>query len=164
MNFDIIPITEAHILDFWSAIDSVARERRYLAFLEGPPMHTTRDFVLQNIKNNWPHLIALDEKKVIGWCDITALDRPVFAHIGSLGMGVIAPYRGQGVGTALLKEALERAKAKGLTRIELTVREQNTPAIRLYKKFGFVIEGMHKNAVRIDDQYENHLFMALLFE
>lgn len=164
MNFEITPITEGHIPDFWSAVDSVARERRYLAFLQGPPLHTTRDFVLQNIKDNWPHLVAIDEGKVIGWCDISALDRPVFAHIGALGIGILAPYRGQGVGAALLKEALERAKAKGLTRIELTVREQNTTAINLYKKFGFVIEGTHKNAVRIDDHYENHLFMALLFE
>lgn len=163
MNFEIIPITEDHIQGFWSAVDSVARERKYLAFLEGPPINTTKDFVLQNIKGNWPHFIAMSEGKIIGWCDISALDRPVFAHIGSLGIGVSAPYRGQGVGKALMSAALQKAKQKGLTRIELTVRENNASAIALYEKMGFEKEGVHKNGVCIDGKYENHIFMALLF-
>ena len=164
MNYEIVPITEGHIDGFWSAVNSVARERKYLAFLEGPPIQTTRDFVLENIRGNWPHLIAIsDAAKIMGWCDITALNRPVFAHIGSLGIGVLAPYRGHGIGRALMDAALQKARLKGLTRIELTVRENNTPAIALYEKFGFEKEGTHKNAVCIDGKYENHVFMALLY-
>ena len=142
----------------------MARERKYLAFLEGPPIHTTISFVQNNINDDWPHFVALSEEKIIGWCDITSLDRPVFAHIGSLGIGVLAPYRGQGVGEALIKIALQAAKAKGLTRIELTVRESNNPAIALYEKFGFITEGIHKNGVCINGKYENHIFMALLYD
>ena len=164
IDFNIVPISEVHIDGFWSAVDSVSRERKYLAFLEGPPIHTTREFVLGNINGNWPHVVALSDGEVIGWCDVSSLDRPIFSHIGSLGMGVLAPYRGQGVGTALISTAIQKARLKGLTRIELTVREHNTSAIALYKKFGFVTEGTHKNAVCIDGKYENHIFMALLFE
>ncbi len=58
MNFEIIPITEEHVEGFWAAVDSVARERKYLAFLEGPPINTTIDFILKNIRGNWP-LISL---------------------------------------------------------------------------------------------------------
>ena len=129
IDFKVVPITEAHIHGFWSAVDSVARERKYLSFLESPPIHSTRDFVLNNIKGNWPQVVALSNSEIIGWCDITSLDRPIFAHTGSLGMGVLVPYRGQGVGTALISTALQKAKAKGLTRIELTVREHNTAAV-----------------------------------
>ena len=164
IHFNIVPITEAHIEGFWSAVDSVSRERKYLAFLEGPPINTTKDFVLNNINGNWPQVVAMSDGELIGWCDITALDRPVFAHIGSLGMGVLAPYRGQGVGKALISAALQKARARGLARIELTVRENNKAAIELYKKFGFVAEGIHKNGVCIDGQYENHIFMALFFD
>ncbi len=164
MNFEIVSITEDHIQGFWSAVDTVARERKYLAFLEGPPINTTKDFVLQNINGNWPHVIAVSDGKIIGWCDISALDRPVFAHIGSLGIGVLAPYRGHGVGKALMNAALQKAKIKGLTRIELTVREKNASAIALYEKMGFEKEGIHKNGVCIDGKYENHIFMALLFD
>ncbi|WP_454781847.1 N-acetyltransferase family protein [Legionella sp. WA2022007384] len=164
MHFSIIPIQEKHIDAFWSAVDSVARERKFLAFLEGPPIESTKEFVLEHINNNWPQVVAMFDGKLVGWCDISPLDRPVFAHVGSLGIGVIAPYRGQGIGEALLSTALQMAKSKGLTRIELTVREHNQTAISLYEKYGFVKEGVHKNAVRIDGEYEHHIFMALLFE
>lgn len=164
MTFEIIPIEEKHIESFWSAVDSVARERKYLAFLEGPPIQSTKEFVLSLIQNSWPQIIAIVNDKVIGWCDISPLDRPVFKHIGSLGMGVIHQYRQQGIGSLLISEALELAKQKGLTRIELTVRENNHVAISLYQKHGFIAEGVHRNAVRIDGVYENHIFMALLLE
>lgn len=61
-----------------------------------------------------------------------------------------------------MRAAIEKARHRGLTRIELTVREHNKPAIALYEKLGFTVEGLHRNAVRIDDEYENHISMALL--
>jgi len=64
----------------------------------------------------------------------------------------------------LIRAALNKAKAIGLTRIELTVRENNKRAIALYEKEGFLIEGLHRNAVRIDTKYENQISMALLYE
>lgn len=162
INIEIIPIAAEHIQDFWSAVDSVARERQYLAFLEGPPIHSTIAFVLGNIQGNWPHFIAMHEGRLIGWCDITPLDRPVFAHTGTLGIGVLTAYRGLGIGKKLLQTALQKAQQKGLTRIELSVREKNKAALALYKKFGFQIEGIHKKAVCIEGKYENHISMALL--
>jgi ribosomal protein S18 acetylase RimI-like enzyme len=86
----------------------------------------------------------------------------VHAHCGILGIGVIEGCRGLGIGTRLLDTALNRAREIGLTRIELTVREQNTRAMHLYEKLGFVHEGVKRNAVRIRGDYENIVAMALL--
>ncbi len=152
MHFDILPIEEKHISGFWEALDSVAREKKYLTFLEGPPIETTRQFVLHSIKSNWAHVIAVDKDKVVGWCDIRPADvRPVVAHVG------------HGVGTALIKAAREKARNNQLTRIELEVRENNKAAIKLYQKMGFVSEGLHQHAACVDGVYENHISMALLY-
>ena len=163
-NYQIMLITEEHIESFRSAVGSVAREHKYLAFLDEPSLEMSRAFVLENLQGNWPHFVAINEGKVVGWCDITSLHRPVFAHSGALGIGVLAPHRGQGIGEALMRKAIAKAKALGLTRIELTVRENNKPAISLYEKLDFVAEGLHRNAVRIGTEYENQISMALLFE
>jgi RimJ/RimL family protein N-acetyltransferase len=163
MKVNILPITEAHIEGFWAALDSVAREHQYLAFLKAPPLSASREWVSNNLRENWPHVVAIHEGKVIGWCDITGLDRLVFAHRGVLGIGILAPYRGQGIGEALIQKALQLAQHKGLTRIELTVREHNQRAISLYEKLGFEREGVHKNALLFEGQYENLICMALLY-
>ena len=163
-SYEIIPITEEHIESYCSAVGSVAREHKYLAFLDTPSLEMSRAFVLENLQGNWPHFVAISDGKVIGWCDITSLHRPIFAHSGTLGIGVLAPYRGKGIGKALISKAIEKAKIIGLTRIELTVRENNKPAIALYEKLGFALEGRHLNAVRIGTEYENHISMALLFD
>jgi hypothetical protein len=67
---DIVPITENHIESFHRTLDFVAKERRYLAFLEAPPIGATRDFVLNNIERGYPQLVALSGGEVVGWCDV----------------------------------------------------------------------------------------------
>ncbi|MGV8948524.1 MAG: GNAT family N-acetyltransferase [Candidatus Paracaedibacter sp.] len=164
MNYTIVPIAEKYFNGFWATLDSVARERQYLAFLEGPSLEKFHSFVLESIKKASPHFLALVNDKVVGWCDITQADRPIHAHCGVLGMGVVKEYRGQGIGKALIQTTLEKAQSSGLTRVELTVREGNTRALDLYKKFGFCVEGIKRNGVRIDGAYEDLICMGLLLK
>jgi ribosomal protein S18 acetylase RimI-like enzyme len=164
MTFHIVPIAEEHIEGFRAVLDSVSRERRYLAFLEAPPLEEVQGFVRRNILKGYPQCVALIDQEVVGWCDILPIDRPTRAHSGVLGIGVLAQHRGRGIGTALIRETLGKARTRGLTRIELTVREHNDGAIALYKRFGFEIEGLQRNAVRVDGEYEDLTFMGLLLD
>jgi putative acetyltransferase len=67
------------------------------------------------------------------------------AHVASLGMGVDTSYHGRGVGTALLSAIIDLADHwYNIRRIELQVYTDNDTAIRLYQRFGFVIEGTHR--------------------
>jgi ribosomal protein S18 acetylase RimI-like enzyme len=162
--FRVVPIAEEHIEGFRAVLDSVARERRYLAFLEAPSLEESRRFVRRNIREGYPQYVALVAEKVVGWCDILPIDRPTRAHTGVLGIGVLAEFRGRGIGTALIREALKKARTGGLTRIELSVRERNGRVVALYEGFGFVHEGVQRNAIRMDGEYENLICMALLLD
>jgi ribosomal protein S18 acetylase RimI-like enzyme len=162
-SVEIVPITQDHIESFHRSLDFVARERRYLAFLEAPPFESTRAFVLNNIKQGYPQLIAMSAGEVVGWCDIIPNQRPIHAHVGVLGMGLLPEFRGQGLGDRLIRQTLAAARAFGLTRIELSVRENNAGAIALYKKVGFEIEGLERNATKVDGAYENLILMGVLF-
>ena len=163
-SITVLPIAEEHIDSFHQALDIVARERKYLAYLEAPPIEQVRGFILSNIKNNlFPQVVAVDNGKVVGWCDVMMVsDRPVHAHAGFITIGIIPEYRGKGVGKQLMQSAIDAAKAKGLTRLELIVREENVNAVSLYKKMGFEIEGLKRNANRVDGVYENAYVMGLL--
>ena len=164
MDYRIARIAEKHIAGFRAAVDVVARERRYLAMLKGFSLKETRAFVRATLRRRNPHFVALAGNRVVGWCDIQPVPRDTMAHSGILGMGVIDGFRGAGIGDALMDATLKAARRFGLTRVELTVREDNRRAIVLYEKFGFVSEGVKRNGFRVDGEYFNLLAMALLLE
>jgi ribosomal protein S18 acetylase RimI-like enzyme len=158
----VIPIEEQFAKSFHRCLDSVARERRYLALVHAPPVDSVCDFVRANILNGVPQFVAVTpEDEVVGWCDITHTAMEGFTHCAHVGMGVRSEYRGRGLGTALLRAAIEVAREKGLERIELEVFASNTPAIELYRKHGFVTEGVKRNARKIDGMYDDVVLMAL---
>jgi ribosomal protein S18 acetylase RimI-like enzyme len=160
----VVPIAEQHIDSFHAALDAVARERCYLLFLEAPPLDAVRVFVRGNIDKGCPQYVALEVDRVVGWCDALPVGpQQTRAHCAMLGIGVVADRRGRGIGTALLQAVLGRARAMGLKRIELSVREDNPRAAALYERHGFVREGVERRAVAVDGNYWDLISMAVLF-
>jgi RimJ/RimL family protein N-acetyltransferase len=163
MTYEIVPIAERHIPSFHEAVDVVARERKYLAFLEAPPLEDTRVFVLNNIDKGYPQFVVLEANRVVGWCDVLQnRTRVVHSHCGTLGIGLLPQFRGKGIGRRLMQRTLDAAFDFGIIRVELTVRQTNVNAIALHKSLGFEVEGLHRNAVCVEGQYENMYSMALL--
>jgi ribosomal protein S18 acetylase RimI-like enzyme len=132
--------------------------------LEAPSMDETEKFVLGNLAAGNPQFVAITDNKVVGWCDISPKPRLTLKHSGVLGMGVIEAYRGRGIGKSLLDATLQAAKAKGLTRIELMVRTDNIRARKLYEALGFVVEGLCKHHMYIDNIYIDSHLMAVIYE
>lgn len=164
MTVAIRPIAAGDIKGFHRALDSVARERRYLLLLEGPTIQQVETFVLTNIERNVAQFVAIDGSSVVGWCDISPHRRPGMTHSGELGMGVIAGYRRRGIGYRLLETTVAKALANGLTRIELEVFSSNRAAIALYERFGFEHEGIKRKARCVDGIWDDIVIMALLSE
>ncbi len=158
---EIIPISEEYIEGFHACLDSVARERIYIGGTQARPLDSTREFVMNNIEKHYPQFIAVDDGRVVGWCDIIPMRGIDFAHSGLLGMGLLDGYRGKGLGTRILDVTLDAAKEYGLERVELEVYTSNTRAIRLYEKRGFVTEGVKKKARKLDGVYYDIQVMAL---
>lgn len=156
-------IREDHIESFHTALDTVSRERKYLSFLEAPPLEDVRSFVLDMIENGHPQVVAVVGGEVVGWCDIRRHSRPTAAHRGTLGMGIIPGYRDKGLGTRLISATLEAARELGLHRVELDVHADNPRAIALYEKVGFVREGIARDAVKIDGRFIDAIQMAVIF-
>ncbi|HEX4894486.1 MAG TPA: GNAT family N-acetyltransferase, partial [Hyphomicrobiaceae bacterium] len=79
---EIRQIQEQDIDGFYETFSTVVKERRNLAFLEPPPIDQTRAFVRRNIECSVPHLVAVDDGKLVGWCDVTPIGRDVLSHVG----------------------------------------------------------------------------------
>ena len=86
-------------------------------------------------------------------------------HTGGIwGMFVAPSCRGQGVGAALIQEALTRARAiPGLRSIHLSVTANQASARRLYVNAGFLAYGTEAEALMVGDRYidEEHMILRL---
>jgi L-phenylalanine/L-methionine N-acetyltransferase len=92
---------------------------------------------------------------------ITSPNRPRMRHIGSIGMAVRDDWQGRGVGSELVRAALDLADNwLNLTRMELTVYTDNAAGIALYEKFGFEIEGTHRRYAFRDGGFVDAYSMA----
>jgi RimJ/RimL family protein N-acetyltransferase len=69
---------------------------------------------------------------------------------GEFGMLVDRDWRGRGVGSALLQATVEWARGHGLHKLCLEVFAQNSAAIALYRKYGFMEEGRRMKQYRRD--------------
>lgn len=75
------------------------------------------------------------------------------AHITNI--AVRADSRGRGIGTLLMSELISRARMLGVKYMTLEVRDNNENAIKLYRSFGFTVEGIRK-------KYYNNVHDALI--
>lgn len=160
-NIKIIPFSKEYVESFHACIDSVKRERIHLAGVKAKSIESVREYVLNNIENNFPSYLAVEGKRVVGNCDIIPGKGIDFAHTGHLGMCVHQDYRKKGIGSALLDTAIKAARDYGLERIELEVYTSNATAIRMYEKSGFLVEGIKRKARKLDTRYYDIQIMAL---
>ena len=162
MDVRIVPIDKRHVAGFREVLDAVARERRWLSMTEAPPLADVRRFVVGNLRSGAPQFVALDDGRVVGWCDVVPRPRETMRHTGVLGMGLAASHRGQGLGARLLATTLEAADAAGITRVELMVLVDNAVAAALYRRHGFETEGRCRRYLVIDGVERDAWLMARL--
>ena len=158
----IIPTAEKYFAELHRALDVVSREKKYLAFLQAPPLADALIFYRHILANDFCQFIAIEGEKLIGWCDILPVDGESRAHVGLLAIAVLPDARGKGIGTRLMEAALAKVRSQGLTRIELIVRCDNQRAKALYDRFGFFVEGIQQRSQRVDGEYFDAYAMALL--
>jgi putative acetyltransferase len=108
-------------------------------------------------------LLAERDGQVVGSCGLHTTPNVRRRHTAMLGISVLPQAQGQGVGAALMQGICDYAdRWAHLLRIELGVFVDNHRAIRLYERFGFVLEGTHRAYALRDGVYVDSHFMARL--
>ena len=126
---------------------SVSDERRYLKAL--------RRHVGAAV-----YIAETDEGEIVGRLSVARDPHPASRHVADLGLMVAADYRRQGVGRALLEQAVRWAHETDVSKLELHVFPHNGPAIALYEDFGFVREGYRRGHYRRGDELVDAILMA----
>jgi RimJ/RimL family protein N-acetyltransferase len=106
-------------------------------------------------------LVAEADGEVVGNVLISRERNVVSDHIGTLSICVTREWRDAGVGTHLMRAAVDWARAQGLGKVALGVFPDNERAIAVYEHVGFVREGLRRRQYRTDDgSFRDEVLMA----
>lgn len=154
----------AHSRDARKVLDlvrAVAAERRFIRTEEVP--WTARE-LRRRFRRSWTEtsarILAVADQRVVGDLGITREKHANLRHVAELGMSVSREWRGRGVGSALLAEALRWAEWSGVEKVTLTVYPHNEAARALYRKFGFEEEGRLIGQSKKSYGYDDEIVMA----
>ena len=128
-----------------------------------PSAETWRKRIADNPPEDYL-LVAEVRGEVVGNLGLHTVSRsPRRRHVGGIGMSVRDDWQRRGIGTALMVAAIDIADNwLNCRRLELTVYTDNAAALALYRKFGFVIEGTHRDFAFRDGRYVDAYAMAWL--
>jgi RimJ/RimL family protein N-acetyltransferase len=106
-------------------------------------------------------IVAEIQGEIVGQVQLERLDDDATPHVCEIGIIVDPEHRSKGVGSKLLKRAIENAKDMGFEKICLSAFHTNLIAIALYKKFGFQEAGRRKKQFKIADEYIDEILLEL---
>jgi ribosomal protein S18 acetylase RimI-like enzyme len=127
-------------------------------------LHQGREWIHAFIEADNSLLIVAEKNgTILGNLDITGAKRNRILHNGLVGMGMLPECRQNGLGSILLQAGIDWAKRNPyLERLWLQVIADNEPAIKLYKKHGFIQEGLQKNFIRTgENSYADNMIMGM---
>lgn len=125
-------------------------------------------FSLTQLKKELEHpesrfFFAVHKNKVIGYLKVNwgtaQTEHQLNDALEIQRVYLLADFHGKKIGRLLMDKALEIAKEQKLTNIWLGVWEENSKAIRLYKKYGFEVYGTHH--FYLGDDLQTDLVMKL---
>lgn len=103
----------------------------------------------KSASENEIEMIAVVDKTVAGTAGIAAIGKKYkVRHRAEFGIGVAKEFWGLGIGQALMEACIECARTAGYTQLELDVVAENTRALSMYEKAGFVEYGRNPNGFR----------------
>ena len=149
---------------YWQLRQQIDRETEFLRFEADDWLITT-----QRVRGRIELMLATDNQMIFVADDDGQLIGFVWAagglyrhnhHKVHLIVGVLDVYKRQGLGTRLLTACEGWACSSQLQRLELSVMTHNFPALALYRKHGFEIEGTAQYALCIDGKYIDLHYMS----
>ena len=157
-------ITQEDALAFLRLNQQLDSETK-LMLLEPDERTTTVEQIQHRIEytmrqDNEVVFVAEVDGNLVGYASVIGGHLRRTAHRASIVTGILQSHVGRGLGSKMFEAVIEWSTSSPLHRLELTVMTHNAPAIALYQKFGFQIEGTKRHSLKVDGIYVDEYVMA----
>lgn len=107
-----------------------------------------------------PVLVAEQAGMVVGWGSLNPFNpRKAYDYVADFSVYVERAWRGKGVGSALLRALIARAKQLGYHKMVLSAFPWNALGMALYEKHGFRTVGIYREQGLLDGKWVDIIIM-----
>ncbi|MBI2001920.1 MAG: N-acetyltransferase [candidate division NC10 bacterium] len=107
-----------------------------------------------------PVLVAERNGRVVGWGSLNQFNpRKAYDFVADFSVYVERAWRGKGVGGALLRALIGRAKQLGYHKLVLSAFPWNAAGMALYQKYGFRTVGIYEEQGFLDEKWVDTIIM-----
>ncbi|MBN2181838.1 MAG: N-acetyltransferase [Sedimentisphaerales bacterium] len=105
-------------------------------------------------------LVAKSGEKIAGWVALSPISgRCVYKGVAEVSLYVRGSYRGQGIGTLLLKAAIEESQRDGIWTLQSGTFPENAASIALQKSCGFREVGIREKIGCMNGKWRDVVLM-----
>jgi len=171
-NGKFLSISRAHPDDASSVIafvNQIAGETNNLTFGRGE-FHLSVEQEKQYFSDlltskNSIFIIGKIDSQIVSVSNVSSSSKARLEHSGDLGLSVLKPFWHIGVGTAMMLYLIDWAKKSRIIRkINLSVRTSNLRAVALYRRLGFIEEGIKTRTMYINENFCDTIEMGLIID
>ncbi len=156
-------IDKGEVRMYFECLKKIDQETKFMMF-EPDERQFDENLITSYLTNKDDLFVgAFSEHEIVG---ILSAKRGSFRrirHSAYIVIGIRQAFQRQGIGSKLFDKLDEWARKNQLKRLELTVEVSNTPAINLYEKQGFSIEGIKRKTMLVDGEFVDEYMMAKLY-
>lgn len=101
---------------------------------------------------NTCRLVARSGNCIAGWVALSPTSgRSCYSGVVEVSIYISEKYKGQGIGTVLLKKVIEQSEESGIWTLYCSIIRENTASIALHKKCGFREIGIREKIAKMDN-------------
>lgn len=166
MNYTVELATKEDAKDMLRYLKDIGSETDFLLFgKEGVPKTLEQEaaFLGKVNASSYSRMFVIkDNNKIIANGSLQVSPRERINHKATIAMSVAKAYWGKGLGSLLMGALIDYAKSTSfIETVYLEVVSENTRAIKLYEKHGFVTYGTNTRAFKVNNTYYDWLLMRL---
>ena len=156
-------IDQSEARAYFECLKSIDQETKFMMF-EPDERQFNEELIVNYLSDESDLFLGVfSEHEIVGFLVAKRGTFRRIRHSAYIVIGIRRSFQGQGIGTKLFDKLDEWARKYQVKRLELTVEVSNTPAINLYEKQGFSIEGIKRKTMLVDGEFVDEYMMAKLY-
>lgn len=148
---------------YFECLKSIDQETKFMMF-EPDERQFNEELIVNYLSDESDLFLGVfSEHEIVGFLVAKRGNFRRIRHSAYIVIGIRHAFQGQGIGTNLFDKLDEWVRKYQVKRLELTVEVANIPAINLYEKQGFSIEGIKRKTMLVDGEFVDEYMMAKLY-